>query len=227
MAQHREWEGEYRKPRLVTKDESPQRDTMDFLRFLRREQGIDLSGSCVLDIGSGTGRNANHIAAEGAKVVGLEISETALKLAVERGKGKGDVRYFQHDIGSPYPLSDASYDIALDVMSSNSLSDDEREIYAREVHRVLRPGGWFFVKALCKDADKNAHALLKSNPGKEKDTYRIPEWGLEERVWSRQDFVDYYSPFFDIEFLEKKTNYSTFDGRKYKRNFWLAYLRNR
>lgn len=228
MSQGEKWESEYRKPKLVTKDDAPQADTLKFVKWLRKEQGLDMEGLQVLDIGSGTGRNSNHLAGLGAKVTGLEISDTALRLAEERAKGKeANVRHFKHDIGAPYPLEDGSFDVALDVMSSNSLSEDEREICASEIHRVLKPGGWLYMKALCKDGDKNAQNLIKKSPGREKDTYVIPEWGLQERVWSRDDFMGFYGVLFDVIELEKKTNYATYSGRKFKRNYWVAYLRNR
>ena len=59
----------------------------------------------------------------------------------------------------------------LDITSSNSLNAKEREIYLSEVNRVLKKNGHFFVRALCKDGDKNAQSLLKKSPGKDYDTY--------------------------------------------------------
>ncbi len=52
----------------------------------------------------------------------------------------------------------------------------------------------------------------------------MPELGLTERVWSKEDFVTYYGEHFNIEKMEKKTNYSRLNGRSYKRNFWLVYM---
>lgn len=228
IMQDKKWESEYRNPKLVTKAEEPQSDTLKFLKWLRKEMGFSVEGARVLDVGSGTGRNANYLAGLGAEVAGLEISDTALKLAKERAVNVvGTATYHKQDIGSKYPFEDKTFDIALDVMSSNSLLEKGREICVSELSRTLKPGGWLYIKALCKDGDKNALALLKKNPGPERDTYIIPEWGLAERVWSRKDFEEYYSRFFDIVELEKKTNYASFNGRTYKRNYWLGYMRNK
>ena len=226
MAQEKKWDDEYGKPRLVGLSDVPQADMRKFLKWLRKERGFEIDGAKVLDVGSGAGKNASYIAGLGATVVGLEISDTAIRLAEEREKGReGRVKYYKHDIGSPYPLPDATFDLALDIMSSNSLSEDERDICASEIARVLAPGGWLYMRALCKDADSNAGALLKKYPGPERDTYVVPNWGLVERVWSRKDFEEYYSRLFKFEYLEKKTNFSKFDGRTFKRNYWVAYLR--
>jgi hypothetical protein len=113
----------------------------------------------------------------------------------------------------------------LDVTSSNSLSEGERSIYLSETNRVLKNGGYFFVKALCRDGDTNAKYLLKNFPGKEKDTYIMPELGVTERVWSKEDFIIAYEKYFTILNLEKKTIYSRMNNRVYKRNFWVAYLK--
>ena len=85
------------------------------------------------------------------------------------------------------------------------------------------------MRTLCKDGDKNAAALVESNPGREKDTYILPGVGLTERVFSREDFIAEYvnsasSATFELFHLEKETHYTKFNGRSYKRNFWVAYL---
>jgi SAM-dependent methyltransferase len=222
MTQQHIWDREYKKQHLMTNGDKPQQDTLDFLKFLKREQKVQIEGKSIIDLGCGTGRNSNYLAELGATVTGIEISQTALKLAHERNPGT--VTYLHHSMGEVLPFADASFDIALDVTSSNSLTEAEREIYIKELHRVLKPGAFFFFKGLCKDGDHNAKNLLKMSPGKEYDTYIMPEIGLTERVWSKEDFIKYYSPFFNIISLEKKTNYSKFNNQSYKRNFWLGYL---
>ncbi|NQT49501.1 class I SAM-dependent methyltransferase [Candidatus Kuenenbacteria bacterium] len=228
MPQDTAWENEYKRPQLVTKDAKPQKDVLRFLKFLRKNANIDLENLNVLDLGSGTGRNANYLAERGNSAVGLEISATAVELAKSRAREMGlKVDYRLQSIGEKFPFDDGAFDIALDVTSSNSLNEKERDVYLSETHRVLKSGGYFFVKALCKDGDKNAKALIKNNPGPERDTYINKDMNLVERVFARQDFVDFYSKYFEVFSLEKKTNYTRFKGQSYKRNFWLAYLKRK
>jgi len=219
------WEKEYRNPLLVTKNEGPQADTLRFLKFLKKEQKYKVEDKVVLDLGCGTGRNANYLAERDNKVIGIEISKTALNLAISRAKDTGiQVDYRMGDIGEKYEIEDNSVDVVLDVTSSNSLNEKGREIYLEEVNRVLKNGGYFFVRALAKDGNKNVKNLLKQSPGQEYDTYVIKEIGLTERVFSRDDFVKMYSKYFKILHLEKKANYTTFNNRIYKRDYWIAYL---
>lgn len=234
MAQEQVWEHEYQNSKLVTKDDKPQNDTLDFFKYLKREKKVNLSGSRALDLGCGTGRNSNYLALEGAIVTAIEISGTALRLAVERAKelgltgaGSAAVEYIKRSMGEILPFENDIFDFVIDVTSSNSLNESERERYIQETYRVLKSGGNFFVKTLCKDGDHNAKNLIKLSPGKEYDTYIMPEISLTERVWSKEDFIAYYSRYFVIEKLEKKTNYSRINGQSYKRNFWLAYMSKR
>ena len=219
------WDREYRKPLLVTKNDGPQADTLRFLKFLKKEQKFKVEDKTILDLGCGTGRNSNYLSDLGNEVIGIEISKTAMNLAKIRANEIGvKVDYVLGDIGDKYEIKNNSIDVVLDVTSSNSLDEKGREVYLNEVFRVLKKGGYFFVRALCKDGNQNVKNLLKMNPGREYDTYILKEIGLTERVFSREDFIKMYSQYFKILSLEKKTSYTTFNDRIYKRDYFLAYL---
>jgi len=225
MHQGNAWDREYRNPKLVTKNDGPNSDTLRFLKFLKKDQKYKVEDRLILDLGCGTGRNSNYLADKGNSVIGIEISKTALDIAKGRAEDLGvKVDYRLGDIGETYDIKDSSVDVVLDVTSSNSLDERGRSVYLQEVHRVIKDGGYFFVRALCKDGNKNVKNLLKDNPGKEHDTYILKDIGLTERVFSREDFIKTYSQYFEILSLTKKTSYSTFNNRIYKRDYWLAYL---
>ena len=219
------WDREYNNPKFVTKNDEPQADTLRFLKYLKKEQKYKLEDKKILDLGCGTGRNSNYLAEKGNRVIGIEVSKSALSLAKERAKDLGtEVDYRLGDIGEPYEIEDGSIDVVLDVTSSNSLNEKGRNVYLEEINRVFKKDGFIFVRALCKDGDENAKRLLKQNPGGEYDTYIIKEIGLTERVFSKEDFINTYGQYFKFLKLEKKSGYTTFDGRIYKRNYWLAYM---
>ena len=219
------WDREYKNPKLVTGKDAPQADTLRFLKFLKKEQKFRVEDKSILDLGCGTGRNANYLADLGNKVIGIEISKTAINLAKTRAQDMGVVvDYRLGDIGEKYDIDDESIDVVLDITSSNSLDEKGREIYLNEVHRIMKKSGYFFVRALCKDGNHNVKNLLKMNPGREYDTYVLKDIGLTERVFSREDFIKMYSKYFKILSLEKKTSYTTFNDRIYKRDYLLAYM---
>lgn len=210
MSQGSAWEKEYRKPKLVSLGTEASQVTKDFARFLG-----DVEGKRLLDLGCGTGKNMKYFAERGADVTGIDISPTAISYT----NGLGKVG----DMGKPLEFSDNHFDIILDVTSSNALNDAERAVYIKEIYRVLKPGGYVFVRALCKDGDDNAKNLIKLSPGKEKDTYYMKELDLYERVFTKDDFLDLYKEF-RVEMIEKQTHYARLNNRSYKRNYWVVYL---
>ena len=163
MPQKDTWEREYRNPQLIQTGEEPRADLKDYVRFLRKVEGVLPENLAILDIGSGTGKHANYLASMDNTVVGLEISPTAIELARSRAREIGvAVDYRLADIGAPYPFDNDYFDLVIDIMSSNSLNEKEREIYLNEVQRTLKKNGHFFVRALCKDGDKNAKIYSSS-----------------------------------------------------------------
>ena len=220
------WEKEYRNPKLVTLNDGPQKDTLRFFKFLKKEEDFEIVGKNIVDLGCGTGRNSNYLAEKGNNVIGIEISKTAINVAITRAHDLNvKVDYRIGDIGAPLDIVDQSIDVILDVTSSNSLNERGRDVYLKESHRILKDGGYFFVRALCKDGNKNVKNLLKQSPGQEYDTYIIKEISLTERVFSKKDFINLYGKYFKILHLEKKTSYATFADRIYKRDYWLAYMK--
>lgn len=226
MPQRETWEQEYRDPKLLQTGEEPRSDLKRYIKFLRKVEGVYPENLTILDLGSGAGKNANYLAEMGNKVIGVEISPTAIEIARSRAKEMGvDVDYRMLDMGKEYPFDGEFFDLVIDIMSSNSLNEKERTVYLKEVKRVLKKNGHFFVRALCKDGDKNAKNLLRQNPGPEYDTYINKDMNLVERVFSREDFIQTYSNYFEIQKLIKKTNYAQFKGQSYRRNYWLAYMK--
>jgi ubiquinone/menaquinone biosynthesis C-methylase UbiE len=226
VAQYQAWENEYINSKLVTKKPEPQKDVLRFFKYLKKEEKVELTGLNILDLGCGTGRNSNHLAELGNTVVGVDISKTAIDIAKSRANEMklNNVSYVVGDIGASYPFTDNYFDLVLDITSSNSLNEKERDVYVKEVYRTLKKDGYFFVRALCKDGDKNAKNLLKLSQSKEYDTYVIKDLGLTERVFSEKDFKEFYSKCFKIKKLFKKSGYAKFQNQSYKRNYWLAYI---
>ncbi len=226
MAQEYIWDREYQNSQLLAQSQEPNSEVKKFITWLRKND-FPLEGKAVLDLGSGNGKNALYCASLGAKVIGYEISDTARDAALRFAKEqKSTVEFIKHDIGTPYTtLADMSIDLVIDCTSSNSLNEAGRSTYFAEVSRVLKPGGYFFVRALCKEGDTHAKNLIKQHPGAEHDTYRMPEIGLVERVFSQEDFMTLYGAHFDILQLKKVTHYARFKNQPYKRNYWIAWMR--
>jgi 2-polyprenyl-3-methyl-5-hydroxy-6-metoxy-1,4-benzoquinol methylase len=100
----------------------------------------DLSGKTVLDAGCGEGYNTRLLARSGARMTGVDISERMIELArQEEQREPLGIRYEVASFSNLALFDDVSFDV---VVSSMALMDGpDFEGAAREIHRVLRPGG--------------------------------------------------------------------------------------
>lgn len=234
------WEKEYSEKKLMRGDK-PQKSFLKFLKFVKKEKKRKAlletddyadNQTRVLDLGSGNGKNTVFLAEQGMEVFGLEFSKNAIRLAEDLKEEKrneidisgGSAEFFCKSIGGGFGFSDESFDMILDVTSSNSLNDKERRMYLQESYRVLKKDGYFFTRGLLKDGDKNAKILLKKFPTSEKNTYKMPEFNLTEKIFEKKELEIMYGEFFNILKFEKETHYTTYGNKKYKRNFWILYL---
>lgn len=106
------------------------------------------AGSDVLEYGCGRGSAAFDLAAAGARVTGIDISDVAIAMAAEHAHDlrlAGSLRFEQMD-AEHLAFDDASFDL---VCGSSILHHLDLEAAYAEVARVLRPGGQgIFVEAL-------------------------------------------------------------------------------
>ena len=94
----------------------------------------------VVEIGFGSGLNIPHYPATVSQVLAIEPSALAKRLAEPRVRAAGVPIEFVGDDGQLLPLPDGSVDTALITFSLCSIPDQPAA--ARELHRVLRPGGF-------------------------------------------------------------------------------------
>jgi SAM-dependent methyltransferase len=93
----------------------------------------------LLDAGCGTGGNLAHLAGWG-RAVGIDLSKDALAFCRERGVAAARAAL------EALPFSDGAFDgvTSFDVIYHAWVTDDRAA--AREMARVLRPGGLLFVR---------------------------------------------------------------------------------
>jgi SAM-dependent methyltransferase len=106
----------------------------------RQDAAAGLRGQ-VVEIGFGSGLNVAHYPPAAERVVAVEPSTVARRMAEKRiAHGTIPVEFVGLD-GQLLPLDDASCDSALSTFTLCTIPDAARAI--AEVHRVLRPGGTF------------------------------------------------------------------------------------
>jgi 2-polyprenyl-6-hydroxyphenyl methylase/3-demethylubiquinone-9 3-methyltransferase len=113
------------------------------LAWLRRHLQRELTGARIADLGCGGGLLAVPLAAEGAIVVGVDLSRASLRTARAHATG---LALFTHGDLDRCPLASASFDIVLlaDVIEHVA---DWRHTLA-EAARLLRPQGQLYVNTI-------------------------------------------------------------------------------
>jgi SAM-dependent methyltransferase len=120
-------------------------------------------GGTAVDLGCGTGADLLALAARhadpGARFLGVDASETLLSLGAAAA-GDPRVAFCLQRISGRLPLADGSVDAVYSHNLLECLAD--RDAFAREVHRILRPGGvaviahWDFDSQVLDATDKDA-----------------------------------------------------------------------
>jgi ubiquinone/menaquinone biosynthesis C-methylase UbiE len=112
-------------------------------KLLLIEQANIQPGQKVLDLGCGTGTLALMAkkAQPNADVIGLDADSQMLEMAVEKSASQNIEVKFDVGFTDKLPYPDASFDRVLSSIMIHHLKTPEKEQTAREVFRVLKPGG--------------------------------------------------------------------------------------
>ena len=116
--------------------------TRDLDARVVRQSPLHLGGARVLELGCGTGKNSEWLAAQARELVALDFSPGMLDVARRRVRA-AHVRFVERDSTHAWPVEGGT----MDVVVGNLVLEHVRElgpIYA-EAARVLRPGGELFL----------------------------------------------------------------------------------
>jgi len=111
------------------------------------EQADIQSGQHVLDLGCGTGTLAIMAkqAQPKAEVFGLDADPDMLKVARYKSTQQNAPVKFDVGFTNKLPYPDASFDRVLSSIMIHHLKTPDKELTAREVYRVLKPGGQLHI----------------------------------------------------------------------------------
>lgn len=194
------WDHEYTEGGHLKLSESESEDLAKFTRWLSRQKDITpiRAGDLAVDFGCGNGRNLVYLAQNfDLKGMGYDISEAAIAEARRLSRGLS-IKYEARSMAGDFDLPDNSADIALDMMASHFLSEKERAHLRDEIYRILRPGGWLFMKTFLRDGDLHTRRLLAESPAKEDGSYIHPVIGVPEHAYGEEELVEFISERFKI-----------------------------
>lgn len=105
-----------------------------------------------LDLGTGPGTQAIHLAERGFEVTGADLSENAINKA---RKLSDQVNFIVDDILNS-KLGDKQFDYVFDRGCFHVLPVKERQKYVKEIKRILNDNGILFLKCM---SDKEKHEI--------------------------------------------------------------------
>jgi 2-polyprenyl-3-methyl-5-hydroxy-6-metoxy-1,4-benzoquinol methylase len=147
----------------------------------------DITGKLVLDFGCGSGENTLLLARRGANVLGVDISESLIRVAMKRLKVNGLAGAADFVAGSAHdlPVKSGSVDIVLGIAILHHLDLDAS---SREIHRVLKPAG----RAIFQEPVRNSQlikAVRRAIP------YQAPDVSPYERPLTNEELNRFAAPF--------------------------------
>ena len=154
---------------------------------------MPLKGRTVLDAGCGSGAQCAWLSAQGAEVVGVDLSPAMVEETRRRCEGRGT--FLVADLGEPLDLGSRSIDGITCSLVLHYLED--WRVAMRSFAAVLRPGGWLVLSL--------HHPFSPPLPGEKggyfdtelvSDTWEKGEVTVTQRFWKRplatdvDDFAD-------------------------------------
>jgi SAM-dependent methyltransferase len=103
------------------------------------------SGKRVLDVASGEGYGTHLLASVADSVVGVDLSEDAVKHASAK-YAKSNLQYIAASC-TQIPLPDASFDFIVSFETIEHIDGTAQTAFLREVNRLLKPDGLFLISS--------------------------------------------------------------------------------
>lgn len=144
-------------------------------------------GMQVLEIGCGIGTESVFMATRGMQVTGVDLSHSAIEISKKLASLYGVIVDFRQGDALNLDFPDNQFDVLCDQGVFHHLKDEERDVYARSIARVLKPNGLLVLRCF---SDK------------------IPG-GPQPRRVSSTELLDTLLPYFKLEQLERVLSFST------------------
>lgn len=202
------WEKMFQKIGAIWQFESA--DSAIYVRNLFKENEF----LKILIPGVGYGRNAKIFVESGFDVSGIEISETAIRLARENGLNFP----IHHDSVTQMPFENSVYDGIYCYALIHLLNQNERRQFLKNCYNQIRQGGIMVFVTVSKNYKMYGNGKLIS-----KDRFRIDN-GLSVFFYDSESIEREFSPFGLVEYREIEEPMKHIENEE-PMKFWMVVCR--
>jgi len=154
----RRWNERYAQEKDRWLEHEPRRLLVEYAHLLP-------ASGLALDAASGVGINSLFVARRGLRVIALDISEIALRLAVRQARSEGlPVSAAVYDLSTPW-LPEAVFDV---ILNFHFLERATLPVF----RRALKPGGLLFFETFVKTGGEIEQPDYYLDPGELQAAYR-------------------------------------------------------
>lgn len=163
----------------------------------------------VLELGCGTGIVTRLLAHEGFKVIGVDVSQTAIEWAIEKTDVQEcSIEYYCKNVCDEDDTWHETFDIVFDSTCVHCIIGEDRELLFQRAYQMLRTDGIFFINSIiAKECESHAYQVIdrkEISPAKRclvKQAYlekELEDCGFKKmKCWVRErDHNDFYSGIF-------------------------------
>ena len=148
--------------------------------------GLRIKKGAYLDVGCGPGWLCIHVGSHHPEIqaVGIDHSGAMLKAARRNAGGRANIRFRQMAAES-MEFPDSTFDVVTAIQTAHHWSDQFAIL--SQVHRVLKPGGRFYLYEADRDADRVPEGWVKRWRGMPPDWYVRKGWnrfGMNDEEWA-------------------------------------------
>jgi len=164
-------------------------------------------GAIILDIGSGRGLFAKHLVELGFRVIGIDFVSEIVKKTNENVKNwglQGKLKFVEGN-ALDIPFTDNSFDGIYDFGLMENLFKEDWEQYAREINRVLKPGGFFLNISFSRETQRFFEFYPKNSKNGE-----FKKYGIHYHFFDKNELKNIFNHNLNpikqnIEFIDKPT----------------------
>lgn len=159
----------------------------------------------VLEFGVGCGRVARHFLSNGYhNFVGTDVDSDLIEWCTKHLVESESISFVTNGYEPPLPIESESIDVAFSISVFTHMSEDNQIAWAKEIARVMRPGGLVFVSFLERsEAELPAKVKVVERRDAEYSRSWLGTRGAPEVYFNTYATKSYMSDLFGAHFKQK------------------------